>query len=594
MTDPNTPTQPTNNPQDLIDQALGGTATPVVTPDPSPTLPVPEALTPPAAVTEEAPMSTESVLPPTETVPTELTAKPEVAPAMSEPPVDTKPMGEDMPLAFAAGLANQVNEPTITPVAPLDMSSATSIVPPAITQPNTDSKSIDKSKSRLASVKTVLVAVLAFVGVMSAAGYWAYNKYGTVSPATIAAVKGNDEASCNGCVNGGWMVWRNNECKITGVCGNTNNPTKNTDNPMEVTEKPANSCNSSNASTCCGAGYQFCGGAIGKCVSNTALNGKGCNGYGLEVYGIPTTYGSSASKSSCDATKVQSGLQTQCNCGSGNVCFERRGDCFLGAGDGSTTADYVSNTDNNPNNDNPNIIKRSDGSYVNMGLCGLVSSYKPTTNTTGLITENTKFFENAECFECDENGCKIKSGLTGDAATKCYGPKGCTTVRYTCDETKGGISCLENQELLGNDAAFKGKCGTVEQIDVSCGGQYIASRTRINPECVVAENTPNPSPSVTPTLMCSSLTKTPTTTPEVGDKVTFTCVGASTPAGAVSLTYKFRYSLNSGAYVAMTNKTATTSELTIASCGSYKVQCQACGTINGVLTCDPNWTAATQ
>lgn len=638
MTDPNTPTTPSSNPQDLIDQALGGTPpTPTVTPEPTPaatepTLPTPEPLTPPAA-TEDAPVSTEPVLPPTETVPTELTSAP-VTPMMEEPPVDTKPMGEDMPLAFAAA-APVDTTPTKAPESYIEPVNPAAVVPPILTTPTSDSAAPKKKSKKMVGL---IVGILAFLGILGIGGLVSYQMYGAeagliafvskftridgelvrnpdyekltgtekeendqerneyLGGETVEVQKGNkgtDQASCNGCLNGGWMVWRDGECKITGVCG-SNVPGKDTENPMEVTEKPATGCSSSNASTCCGAGYQYCGGAINKCVSNSALTGKGCNGYGLEVYGIAINYGATAFKGTCDSAKVSSGLQTSCNCGSGNVCFERRGDCFLGSGDGNSASDYAANVDSNPNNDNPNIIARSDGSYVNMGLCGLVSSYKPTKDG-GNISENTKFFEKAECFECGEDGCKIKTGLTGASADKCYGANGCTTVRYTCDETKSGVSCLENRELLGNNATFKAGCGTVEQVDVMCGGQYIASRTRINPECT-EDDTPNPStPTITtnPTLMCSNLTRTPTTTPVIGDKVTFTCVGASVPAGSVNLSYKFRYSLNSGAYLNLANKTATTSELTIAACGNYSVECQACGTINGVLTCDPTWAGAT-
>lgn len=526
MTDPNTPTQPTNNPQDLIDQALGGTPAPAVIPDPTPTLPVPEPLTPPAAVTEEAPMSTESALPPTETVPTELTAKPEVAPIMSEPPVDTKPMGEDMPLAFAAGVANQVNEPTIAPVAPLDMSSATSIVPPAITQPNTDAKSIDKSKSRLASVKTVLVAVLAFVGVMSAAGYWAYNKYGTVEPTTIAAVSSMSEAECSGCSkpqNGGWLVWRNGQCKVSGTCNSTaNNPSnQNTQNPQDTKAENASSasqCGSANGVWC--ASVDASNKPYGFCIAQSSS--KGCNQEAIDR-GITIPVGSVTCI--CKDAKVGTA-----GCQNWGVSDET-----MAAMEGASVSDATKKDNIN----NANSQCANGGNFTAAGK----ESYICKEGTVG-------------------EGGQVYSG----------GP--CTQ--------------LNGKKFTGNLGCF---CGTV-QVDTTNGHTSYSSTCGCNKPA--AENTPNPSPSVTPTLMCSSLTKTPTTTPEVGDKVTFTCVGASTPAGAVSLTYKFRYSLNSGAYVAMTNKTATTSELTIASCGSYKVQCQACGTINGVLTCDPNWTAATQ
>jgi hypothetical protein len=97
---------------------------------------------------------------------------------------------------------------------------------------------------------------------------------------------------------------------------------------------------------------------------------------------------------------------------------------------------------------------------------------------------------------------------------------------------------------------------------------------------------------VTPTISCTSITKTPVV-PVLGNTVTLTCLGSVTPSTAGTLSYKFRYSINGGSYTTLTNKTASTAELTIAACGTYAVQCQACATLNGVLTCDPVWTGAT-
>lgn len=93
-------------------------------------------------------------------------------------------------------------------------------------------------------------------------------------------------------------------------------------------------------------------------------------------------------------------------------------------------------------------------------------------------------------------------------------------------------------------------------------------------------------------MSCTSLIATPATPPVIGTQLTFTCSGAVTPSTAGTLSYKFRYSINSGAYSALANKTATTAELTVAACGSYSVQCQACATLNGVVTCDPTWIGA--
>lgn len=520
MTDPNTPIQPTNNPQDLIDQALGSTPTPAVTPDPSPTLPVPEALTPPAAVTEEAPMSTESVLPPTETVPTELTAKPEVAPAMSEPPVDTKPMGEDMPLAFVGAAGSVGTDTNISASAPVVVEPVNSTVPPSLnTVPSAPIKNKKKGK--------VFAIIAGFFLLFMTIGTVAYNALG--DPIKIAGVtigkngrpsEIDNPGDCNGESNGGWLVWRNGACKVTGISGNTDNPDKNTENPntKNIENMGKGECQTS------GSGGQWCesidsnGKAYAFCMKNDGSQGN-CNNKAIEK-----------------GYTIQIGKVENVSCECRGYDTAKPGTCVAWEMDAASQALYAPY-----------------GAETLAKANGLCNAGNGNVN-----------FGNAS-YICKEG----KKGKGGDVYT--------------------GGACTEN-----NGYPFSGKlgcfCGTV-QVDTPTG------HTSYESTCGCDKDNPEPStPTITtnPTLMCSSLTRTPTTTPEVGDKVTFTCVGASTPAGAVSLTYKFRYSLNSGAYVAMTNKTATTSELTIASCGSYKVQCQACGTINGVLTCDPNWTAATQ
>ncbi len=101
---------------------------------------------------------------------------------------------------------------------------------------------------------------------------------------------------------------------------------------------------------------------------------------------------------------------------------------------------------------------------------------------------------------------------------------------------------------------------------------------------------PNPSPS--PTMACTGLTQTPATQPVIGSKLTFTCAGVVTPSNAGTLSYNFRYAINNGSWVNLTNKTTTTAEMTISSCGTYKVECRACATIGGLIKCDPFWQYA--
>ncbi len=100
--------------------------------------------------------------------------------------------------------------------------------------------------------------------------------------------------------------------------------------------------------------------------------------------------------------------------------------------------------------------------------------------------------------------------------------------------------------------------------------------------------------SSTPTLACSSLTKnTADADITIGKTLTLTCAGATTPADVATISYNFRYSIDTGSWTTLTNKTATTAELTVAKAGTYSVECQACATINGTKTCDPNWQGAT-
>ena len=113
----------------------------------------------------------------------------------------------------------------------------------------------------------------------------------------------------------------------------------------------------------------------------------------------------------------------------------------------------------------------------------------------------------------------------------------------------------------------------------------------LRPPCCEPDTSPSPSPSTTTTatMACTGLTQTPSTTPVVGSKLTFTCSGSITPSSAGTLSYEFVYKLNAGGWKSLSNKTTNTAELTIATCGEYIVHCRACATINGSKQCDPVW-----
>lgn len=245
---------------------------------------------------------------------------------------------------------------------------------------------------------------------------------------------------------------------------------------------------------------------------------------------------------------------------------------------------------------NPSIGENCDNKYSRVGKSG--NCYKANQiccgkalNTKGDTGGGTGYIGKY----CDNTGCDVK------------GAPGCYVTHYTCQQSGVG-NCNETTVAHRvQSAKFTETCGT-EQIDVTCTNpdnsiyKEGSSSKSYGPDCREpssprpsdrATPTPTPSPGV-PTMACTALTRVPTTTPEVGDTMTFTCAGSVKPSTAGTLSYKFRYSLNSGAYAALANTTATTAELEIEACGTYEVQCQACATLNGKLTCDPVWTGATQ
>lgn len=472
-------------------------------------------------------------------------------PATSAPNVS---MGDDTPLAFASlptsPTATTPITTTTTTVTPPPTSIDSSYVPPlpgvapTTTTTTTVATATPKKRGKMGKILAMFFGFV-LLGATVFGGYWYYDHY-LVERATIAAI--TEKSQCSGCKNGGWLVWRNGQCKVTGIC-DSGVPGKDTQNPAPTPTAEV----SAGAGNTCGAGYFYCGGAINKCVSAGALTaaGGGCNKYGEVVYGIPTVYGANYAPVAFNAA-CPAGFPKKCNCGGDTtVCFDKTGICDQS----DATAQGAAGTN-----------------YNTQGLCAVAGSYSGenfTLNTT-----------NTANYTCTNSGCTSNVGS-------------CTTIRYTCKSTVGGNSCTNTSSTFQNattpstSTSFAGKCGTVEQVDVMCNGVYTASRTQINPACKTTTT------DTTATMACTGITRTPTTEPVIGGKVTFTCAGTVTPSTAGTLSYKFRYSLNSGTLTPLANKTATTAELTIAACGSYSVQCQACATLNGVLTCDPTWIGAT-
>lgn len=202
------------------------------------------------------------------------------------------------------------------------------------------------------------------------------------------------------------------------------------------------------------------------------------------------------------------------------------------------------------------------------------------------------FDRGGECSKITKvNGKDVEMGLCGivnQVGTPSSPTSNIGTQYYFCpgmlDETQYGC------QIPGKPSNPNCFCGTI-QVDTP-GKGFTSTTMRCG--CGGSEPSEPPTTTTTPTMACTGLTRSPNTTPKIGDTLTFTCAGSVTPSTAGTLSYKFRYKIGTGAVTPLTNKTATTAELTIAACGTYTVECQACATLNGVLKCDPTWTGATQ
>lgn len=478
-----------------------------------------------------------------------LSSPPAVASPPALAPSGEMPPAEEMPLGFVNPPPTSATTTTTTSTQPVDDATTLPPVPPVPPAPS--ATELPKKKGSLKRTIGIVLGVLVFGTVISVGGLYAYMRLGIGEPIKIAkvqiGVKGpvkdiDNKEDCNGESNGGWLVWRNGGCKVTGISGN---PDKNTENPNALPAEVAPGAGNS-----CGTGYAYCGGGINKCVSEGALVGVGggCNKYGEVVYGIPTVYGANY-QSSASSTFFKG-----CDCDNNGVSetyFDKDGYC------NQKTA--------------PTGVKGDN--YNTMGLCAVSGSY--ASDDPNAIYTPRDPVDNR--YTCTDLKCTALVGT-------------CTTLKYTCSETVGGNSCSNtssafiSQTNAASSTSFTSKCGTVEQLDVMCGGKYATSRTKINPPCSDKETTTTSS-----SMACTGITRAPTTVPAIGDVVSFTCSGTVTPSTAGTLSYKYRYSINGGTYIPMTSNT-----LTVAACGTYSVQCQACATLDGVLTCDPTWTGATQ
>lgn len=532
-----------------------------------------------AALGAAAPMpATPTTVPPQppEPVPPVPAAAPMPEPVAATPLPPTK-VQEDMPLAFAGQTTSKVD--AIVPPAAVPPSVGVPPQPSPVDQP--------KKPRKMGKVVLTILGILSLFGAVGGGWYLYQHIQESREVARIAAIK--NEADCSGCskdVDGGWLVWRNGQCKVTGVCNSSKGDKQNTDDPEpEIPDEKAApaECNKANGLNCCGSGYTYCGGDIKKCVSGAALAkaGGGCNKYGEVVYGIPTVYGSGFKEGQCSTQDLSQGGK-QCSCGIGQaaktLCFDSTGYCDQ---DDATGAGVKQETN-----------------FNQFGLCAVAGYFTDDgTYVYGLKKDkNGNIYSIRDWFDsykCTDDGCSILSAGTAK----------CKVVRYTCDGLKSTESCTDGQEVLGSSGGFKNTCGKVQQLDVMCDGNYVTSRTRINPPCDMPGRpepspspskspSPSPSASVSPTMACVGLSKNkPDDQIAVGTALTFTCNGTSTPAGAVALSYQFQVSKDGGAWQSL-SATGATASYTVPGYGDYDVRCRACGEINNANVCDPNWQGA--
>lgn len=238
-------------------------------PDPTDnTLPDPQSLVDSALATPPTPAAATIPEPP----------KAETLPPVVAPPSPAIVMTDETPLAFAMP-APTMSKPDLTPPANENMGSSYLPPTPPVAVPPEPVKKKGGSKLMMA-----ILGIFGLLGALGAGGYYTYQQYGTPKQPEVAAIS---EAKCNGCSkpqDGGWLVWRNGECKVTGTCNSTaNNPgNQNTDNP--TTTNAIN--NATNFTTCEAARGTWCdsvdsaGRAYKFCIPDTST--KGCNQVAVE------------------------------------------------------------------------------------------------------------------------------------------------------------------------------------------------------------------------------------------------------------------------------------------------------------------------
>lgn len=484
------------------------------------------------------------------------------------------PIKDETPLAFAAPTLNALppTPPTIPPQTPMPEpapSTESSYLPPVPPAPlnNPEPELQPKKKSK---IMLVVLGIFGLFGVLSAGGYYVYTQMAKTGQIAYTG-PGYDfsETECpKHCDGGKELEWKGQygcRMSIRACNGGSTNPPAGA--PRKTCTGGVCSCEPSNS-------YAYCGGCVDSCIPFSDLVNGGCNAYVSKHCGTPINLG--GAKCTTDSAVAAANKWTKfCN---GSPAIDNNG--YDNTSCGGTN--YYFSIGGYCNKD-------SNGTAV--GLCATAPGC--VDNSTPSNPDPTRKYT------CDANGCSILGANYNTSGNS----QSCYVLRYSCPDINKDYSkgCMENKEGPAKSFTFNKTCG-VQQIDVVCPNSVDNFVSRKNTtSCGLASSNPSAPPSAppstppnTPVIACTGLTQTPATTPVIGNTVTFTCAGTITPATAGTLSYKFRYSIDGGADQLLTNKTTTTAELTISACGTYSVQCKACATISGVLTCDPIWTGAVQ
>jgi hypothetical protein len=460
------------------------------------------------------------------------TPDPTVPPVIAPTPVA---MGDDTPLAFAGMTA-----PTTAATETTSISTTQPVTPP----PTSESTSLPpivpqapepKKKGKLGKI----LAGIAVLVLVLAGGIFGYNQYAQTG---MVALVGN--------------------CRYVGselIC-TTPPPTKTpTPTPKPTSGGGGGTC-SAGQKKCSGSTLQICTGGgnwtntacqygceNGACKADPATPTR-CNNGAKQTGACQTT-----TKTSTGADRICKGTKVTSICQNGSWVSTHAGD---------------------------------EACEINQSTCVVTGSGGEDEGDACTIGGKTGFRHGGVCVptvacsptDLNGQGCPTACTAANVGWTPVQEPGGgsyCNAQGQQCSRYR-----KELKNPTGNQHCF---IGYGETCGGSCGDN----------------NTPPPSaPPGTPVLACTGLTSVPATTtpPVIGTKLTFTCAGTVTPTSAGTPSYKFRYSINNGTYSDLIPLTATPNkvELTINACGSYKVQCQACATIAGVLKCDPVWTGVTQ